>query len=207
MNKNTNDGKYVNSLLYKSRLLFIFLFCLVQNTKGQMYLSEGASLYSDKEIQSLLSDSLVSNQDSKIYISSGVVISNNDVHRNYEVEEITSSEKKKSNPAQQLALKTTETKLDVSVESKKVSVADQPVASTEFSTQESEFSFGFSSGLSKIVVPASQSQVKPILGSKHHQTSLSFKERRLALVYFKNAELLKSQNKSSFSVRPPPFLV
>ena len=154
MNKNTNDGKYVNSLLFKSRLLFIFLFCLVQNTKGQMYLSEGASLYSDKEIQSLLSDSLVSNhQDSKIYISSGVVISNNDVHRNYEVEEIISSEKKKINPPQQLALKTTETKLDVSVESKKV--VEQPVASkTEFSTQESEFSFGFSSGLSKIVVPA-----------------------------------------------------
>ena len=205
------DGKMKQpvALLFWSRALVVFSLLFIQNIQAQFVVAEGANFYSEKGLVAYQSDSTIkSNQpNARIYISSGVKISGLDSERNYEIVETISSEKKKIESTKHLALKTAEPTLETALEDKKISVKENPVvAKIEFSTQESEVYFSFSGGFSKITIPVSQLNVKQVFNTESYKISLAFQESKLVSVCFKVNGILTAQNKSAFSVRPPPFL-
>ncbi|KQS89853.1 hypothetical protein [Chryseobacterium sp. Leaf394] len=209
MNQKRLDKNYLSSLLLVSKLALVFLFFFVQNYRSQILISGGASIYTENEAVIISSDSSFTNHSkSRIYISSGVVISGDDFEKNFEIEQVISSEKIEIAPTKHLALKTAEKEPENSVNDTGVSEKRKPVVvKAAFSNHEFEFLYAFSNGSAKIIVPASQFHVKQLLQSQNCTNSLVFKDCRLKLFLFKTSEVFSSQKKSAFSVRPPPFLV
>ena len=200
---NTNkDGAF---LFLKKRFAFLLLF-LCTLSYSQITISEGATI--DGYETDSASAGIENQSITKIYISSGVTISNLDSKNNYEIVETISSEKKKIESTKNLASKIEKPELETKTEHKIVSKKENSIATnTGFSTSKSEVYFSFSGGFSKVTVPVSQFNINlTIIHSESYNTSLAFQEGKLALVYFKSAEIFTAQNKSAFSVRPPPFL-
>lgn len=192
---------------FMGRVFGAVLLFFVQSFHSQIFISGGASIHLEKEMQVLKTDSLVSYSKSKIYLTPGVQLSDLDSEKNYEIVETASSEKKKIEFTKQLASKITQPQFETKIQHEIASVKVNPVsAEILFSTQKSEVYFSFSGGLSKITVPVSQFNGKQVFSSENYKTSLSFGESKLVVICFKTIELLTAQNKSAFSVRPPPFL-
>ena len=211
--KYTNNNTYSGGaflFLKKGFALFALLWCAF--FYSQIKISEGATFFLTENATVFIEDSSETIQKSekktKIYISSGVQLSNLDSERNYEIVETISSEKKKIESTENLASKIEKPELETKTEHKIVSKKENSIATnTGFSTSKSEVYFSFSGGFSKVTVPVSQFNINlTIIHSESYNTSLAFQEGKLALVYFKSAEIFTAQNKSAFSVRPPPFL-
>ena len=209
MNQNPNDGERLSSLFFMSKLFCVFLFFLVQNFQAQIYLSGDAIMYSEKEI--LYSADSISvihpkKYSAKIYISSGVKITNLDSENNYEIVKILPLQNKKTEPKNNSVLNIAKAELEKQVEEKIVSKPENPaIIHKVFSTPKTDVYFSFVEGFSKITVPVSQFSAKQIINPENYKTSLALCLSKLTSVYFKNAELLTAQNKSAFSVRPPPI--
>lgn len=211
MNKNANDSKSLSGLLFFSKLLFAFLFFWVQNFQAQFTVSEGAIVHSEKAVIIYQADSISSIagsiSTSKIFISSGVNITNLDTKNNFEIVKVLPLESKKIEPKNHSVLHIAKAELTKKVEEKIVSKSkNQTFSKHLFSTPKKDVYFSIVGSFSKISVLVSQNNATPIIPSENYQTSLALGWSKLASVYFKNAELLTAQNKSAFSVRPPPFL-
>lgn len=208
MNKNTNDGNQLNSLLLLSKLFCVFLFFFVQNFHSQIFISEGAIIHVEKDVLISQTDSLVSNNHkNKIYISSGVTISNLDTRNNFEIVEHISSENKKKESAKDLAANLNQTQEEEKVEQKTVAVKTPDFSKETISIPKTEEYFSFGSVHSKISVPVSQFNPKQIFFSVKTTLFLSFKWHRLAFDYSYIIEPVSTTDKSSFSVRPPPSII
>lgn len=185
----------------------MFVFFLFQNVQAQIYLSEGTSLYSEKEAVVSPTDTLVANAAKNIiYISSGVNFSNLNSDNNYEIVEDLPSEIKKAAPKKQSVLHLAKAQ---AIEKIKKQLAANDEDSTYdkhiFSQSTSEVYFSFAGGFSKVTVPVSNFSAKQLLTPESYKVSLAFVETKLTSEHFKNAELLTAQNEAAFSVRPPPF--
>ena len=209
MSKKTNDGKCLSCLLSASKLFCVFLFLFFQNFKTQIYVSGDAQIYSEKVALISQPDSLVlRTSKSKIYISSGVKISNHESLKNYEIVEILPCENKKLEPKKQSVLNIAKTQSEKKVEQKLSSKKENHFFYKHtFSTSKSEVYFSFVGGFSKISVLVSQFNAKQIINSESCKAALSFRRIKLASEHFKKDELLTVQKWFAFSVRPPPFLI
>lgn len=208
MSKKTNDGKCLSCLLSASKLFCVFLFLFFQNFKTQIYVSGDAQIYSEKVALISQPDSLVSNsQKNKIYISSGVQFSNLDSDNKYEIVETHPSEIRRAAPKKQSVLNLAKAQSEKKIEQKLASKKENQAFNKHvYTNSKSETYFSFAGSFSKVTVPVSQSNVKQIINSKDCKTSLAFEESNLVSAYFKTTEILTAQNKTSYSVRPPPFL-
>lgn len=208
MSKNTNDGKYWRSLLFASKLFYVFLFFLVKTFQAQIFISGGASVYGEKEVLVLKPDSLaVSSPKSKIYISLGVKISNLESSENYEIVEILPSKNIKPEPKKQSVLHIAQKQSAKKVQEKIAPKKDNPsFYKLTFSTSKLEKRFTFIGKISTFTEHFQPTYAKQINRSEGYKTSFSFREIKLASEHFKRAEILTFQNKSAFPVRPPPFL-
>lgn len=210
--KYTNNNTYSGGaflFLKKGFALFALLWCAF--FYSQIKISEGATFFLTENATVFIEDSSETIQKSekktKIYISSGVQLSNLDSERNYEIVETISLEKGKIESAKYLASKISQPQLQAEIQHTVDTVKTNVVApKIEFSTQESEVYFSYSGGFSKITIPVSQLNVKQAFRSENYKISLAFEKSTLVLVCFKVNEILTAQNKSAFSVRPPPFL-
>ena len=197
------------TLLFWSKALVVFSLLFIQNIHAQLVVAEGGISNSEEAIIVYESDSITKKikPAARIYISSGVKIVKLDSDSNYEIVETISSEKEKIKFTKHLASKSTKPNSEKPTEGKKASTDNNSnLSETEFSTQESEVYFSFADGNSKISIPLSQFNVKHVLASENYKISLSFQVSKLVSVYFKVNGILTAQNKSAFSVRPPPFL-
>ena len=208
MRKNPNNGKSLSGLLFMSKLFCVFLLFFIQNFQAQIFISEGVSVYYEKEVLVSQNDSLVSNSPKyKIYISSGAQFSNLDFDNNYEIVETHPSEIKRAAPKKQSVLNLAKAQSEKKIEQKLASKKENQAFNKHvYTNSKSETYFSFAGSFSKVTVPVSQSNVKQIINSKDCKTSLAFEESNLVSAYFKTTEILTAQNKTSYSVRPPPFL-
>lgn len=202
--KNTNDEIQQSSLLLVSKLLCVFLFLTFHNNYSQIFISEGAYLYSENEGLVSHTDSLISNYaKSKIYTSSGVEITHLDTPRNYEVIELTISENRKNEPKKQSALRKEleKNKVKKFVAKKQHSPLDKHFVST----QKSEVHFSFAASFSKNNVLNSDTKAKQIIYSES-KIAIAYVHRKLQCNYRdENAIFLSHQ--SNFQIRPPPFFL
>ena len=188
---------------FQGKVFGFLLLLFVQNFQAQIYLSGDAVIYSADSVSAMHPNK----SSAKIYISSGVKITNLDSEINYEIVEALPLQNKKIESKKNSVLNIAKAELEKKVEEKLVSKPENPAIIHEvFSTPKTDVYFSFVKGFSKITVPVSQFSAKQIINSENYKTSLALGWSKLASVYFKNAELLSAQNKSAFSVRPPPFL-
>ena len=210
--KNTKNEMTQNNglLIFSSRVLCIFFLFIFQNIQASSTIIDEKIIYSEDENTLSKVDSVSHFEDNqstaKIYISSGVKITNLDSENNYEIVKILPLQNKKIEPKKNSVLNIAKAELEKKVEEKIVSKPENPAIIHEvFSTPKTDVYFSFVEGFSKITVPVSQFSAKQIINPENYKTSLALCLSKLTSVYFKNAELLTAQNKSAFSVRPPPI--
>lgn len=204
---NKNDQiKVLNVLSLWRKIFSVFLVLFLQNliaqvaidNEAKLYVSDGTIIYeADAEPQKIVAKG-------KIFVFGETKIYQENSENNFEiVQQKTSQEKSKKESALKIAQIQKEKKQKEKIASVKTSINNKK---DFFSSQKSETYFSFSVTFSKISVPVSQFNLKQVVGSENYNTSLSYGWSSVASEHFKRAELLTAQNKSAFSVRPPPFL-
>lgn len=210
--KHTNDERRKSILLpFGSKTLLILLLLIFQNLFANFTIIDSLVTESGGE-NLVISDSTTLSKNNRsqavIYISSGVEITSIDAIKNYEVAESSSPKIKKTERKKQSVLQIAKLQIEKKLEQKLASKKDNPVDNKHsFSTSPSGTHFSFGINFSKTFFTVSQSHVKQIFISESYKPSLVFVASNLVSVDFKTTEILTAQNKTSFSVRPPPFLL
>ena len=206
MTKNPNDGKCLNSLLSVSKLFCVFLFFLFQNFSSQIFISEGTSIHFEKEVKVSQIDSLSSEySQNKIYVSSGVTISNLNAEKNFDIVEILPLEVQKNKEKKHSALNLANNKLEKKVEQKQILREERPAFNEYiFTNATTESFFSFAGGFSKISVPVTQFHAKQLINTTSGNLFLIFIWHRLTFNQCEILEAIVAEHGSSFSVRPPP---
>lgn len=206
--RNIHDQiKAFNILSLWRKIFSVFLVLFLQNLIAQisisdetkLYVSNGTIIYeANAEPEKIVAKG-------KIFVFGETKIYQKNSENNFEiVQQKTSQEKSKKEYTLKIAQIQKEKKQKEKIASVKTSINNKK---DFFSNQKSETYFSFSASFSKISVPVSQFNAKQIISSENDNTSLSYRWSKMASEHFKSAELLTAQNKSAFSVRPPPFLV
>jgi len=184
----------------------LFSFC--PNFHAQIFVSEGATMYGEKEIfysKDTISTQIANLPVAKIYITSGVKIAGLD-NDHLEMVVCVSSKIKKEDPKKASVLHIAKKESDKKLKSKVVAKKETSASYQHtLSSSKSETYFSFSKSFSKVLVPVSQFNPKPIINPENNTFFLVFLGNKRVTISYKNTETVFSQNKSSFSVRPPPL--
>ena len=200
---NTNDGKNQQRLFFKVIVGFVLFW--VQSFNGQLTVSGGAVIYSEKENISEQSDKSfkVEEHHAKIYISSDIKILTADTEANFEIVKI--SDTKKHHASKSKAAKYAKHKIVEAKPAEHDKAQRHPVKEETFgSGSESDFVFSIQQNHSTAVVHKQNQALKHSLkaGFSYFHASV------LNAVKTKNPSYPAHFNdrtySESYSVRPPP---